>query len=304
VDVSDIPQSIILVHLIYTNDNSIFQLNQENGALSFKDFILSLNYTETSKWYLFHTTQNSPRFMLENCHFKPTTYSSGHVHNYYVVRLNTGFIFFCLFIYFIKLGIITFKSCSFTDISFSSSSGDASFIAFWGGATVNFFDCFFKNLSGGKYSPLFYNRNGNGKIIAFSGCTFDILTAGTGYPIIHLLMSPGSSSFIFQDNIVKNIVGDISQTVNGTFLVITEDYKQLSFSGNSFTNISGNGAGGAISFENTKLIEISSCLFEIFFFFFWIFLYIDLKIAVQVVQSVGEVYFMERVSFFSLNSFI
>jgi PBP1b-binding outer membrane lipoprotein LpoB len=74
-------------------------------------------------------------------------------------------------------------------------------------------------------------------------------------------MTVGSSSFIFEHNTVKNIEADNSQSVNGTFLRLSENYNILTISENRFENISGKGAGGAISFELTKKIVIESCMF-------------------------------------------
>jgi hypothetical protein len=100
VHTDNVPISIITVQLTNTaNNNSIFQLNQANSYLSFKDFIFSLNYTSSSTWFLFHTTQLTPRFMLENCHFNPTDTSMLDKINCYIIRLNTGLIF-VFFIYF------------------------------------------------------------------------------------------------------------------------------------------------------------------------------------------------------------
>jgi hypothetical protein len=95
VDNSGIPISIITVQLTNTiNNNSIFQLNQANSYLSFKDFIFSLNYSSTSTWYLFRTTQLTPRFMLENCHFKPAEDAKLFDSNSYIISISGGF-YFC-----------------------------------------------------------------------------------------------------------------------------------------------------------------------------------------------------------------
>jgi hypothetical protein len=158
---------------------------------------------------------------------------------------------------------MTLKRCIFKDISFNSVNTliKPSLFSFYGAATVNFYDCCFKNLSGGLGSPLFnYNTTGS-RSITFSHCEFDDLHSGNGFSIIHLNMTAGSSSFIFEHNTVKNIEADNSQLVNGTFLRLSENYNIFIISENRFENISGKGVGGAISFELTKEIVIESCMF-------------------------------------------
>jgi hypothetical protein len=162
---------------------------------------------------------------------------------------------------------MTLRSCFFRDISFTTGTYPSLF-SFYGNATVNFFSCCFKSLSGGIGSPLFNHNSTNYKYLTFIGCEFDNLIAGSGYSVLHLDMTALTSSFIFKDNVIKNIDAAVGQTVNGTFLRISQAYNAITFSGNSFENISGKSAGGALSFEITKAVEIDSCKFIFFIFYF------------------------------------
>jgi hypothetical protein len=157
---------------------------------------------------------------------------------------------------------MTLRRCIFKDISFNSVSTSIipSLYIFYGPATVNFYDCCFKNLSGGLGSPLFSYNTAGSRSITFSHCEFDDLRSGNDFSIIHLNMTAGSSSFIFEHNTVKNIEAYNSQSVNGTFLRLSENYNILTISENRFENISGKGAGGVLSFELSKQIVIESCM--------------------------------------------